>query len=272
MHFHSKHEGILRKLKKSVRRKITKDEVTEHTFDLVLAIGEIETITFDANRTTGYTWHYREANPEVADIIFDAYLQSEPEKDVLGTGGKRAFGIIGKNKGITTIELHYARDWNPQDPDKKQTIRVKVEKAQEEDLDQPNVLVTKYIADHNWEVHSYSNKEAYPSEFDVSDGTVFCRERDDRSDCDLIEKTIDGRDYCLRISSEGTAGSTYRTYTYATARNTTLLTVSLTLRYPNCDAYSESQRLQCKREQEALDVDKLVNSLVDSFFDASSKS
>ena len=225
LHFQSEHEDILRKLKKSVRIRAAKDELVKHTFDLVLAIGEIETITFDANRTTGYTWQYRMANPEVADIIFDAYLQSEPEKNVLGAGGIRAFGIKGKHKGITTIELRYARDWNPQDPDKKRKIRVKVEKAEEADLHQPNIFLTEYIGEHNWEVHSYSAKKDSPPEFSLTDDTVSCRKMVDHPNRELMEKTIDGRQYCLRISSEGTAGSTYKTYTYATARKTTLLTV-----------------------------------------------
>ncbi len=270
LHFQSEHQNTLNKLKVSVRRKATKEELLENTFDLLMAIGEIQTIKFDANRTTGYTWQYRVADPEVADVIFDAYLRSEHKENVLGAGGKRAFGIKGKHKGITRIELQHARDWNAHETDKTQKIRVKVKEAQEADLDQPNVFATEYIADHNWEVHSYSGKEDYPSGFSLSDSTVSCRETDDHPNRELIEKTIEGRQYCLQISSEGTAGSTYTTYTYATVRKTSLLTVGVTLRFPRCDVYSEPQRLQCKREQEEMNVDKLVNSLVDALLGTSS--
>lgn len=76
--------------------------------------------------------------------------------------------------------------------------------------------------------------------------------------------TVNGRDYCVDVQSEGAAGSTYNTYDYLLnleAENS-MLHVRFTLRFVQCQNYDEPERGRCENEQADFDLDALVDRIV----------
>ncbi len=78
------------------------------------------------------------------------------------------------------------------------------------------------------------------------------------------ERTVDDRVYCVDISSEGAAGSTYTTYAYRTEQGDFIAHIEFTLRYVQCMNYDEANQGMCTLEQETFDVDGLVDRIASS--------
>jgi hypothetical protein len=78
----------------------------------------------------------------------------------------------------------------------------------------------------------------------------------------IAQKVINGRTYCIDTESEGTAGSTYSTYTYTTANGNGTKTTNFVLRYVDCGVYSGPQMTQCKTAQSDFNLDAIVDSLM----------
>ncbi len=78
------------------------------------------------------------------------------------------------------------------------------------------------------------------------------------------ERTVGDRVYCIDMSSEGAAGSTYTTYTYRTEQGDFVAHVDFTLRYVQCMNYDEANQGMCTLEQETFDVDGLVDRIASS--------
>jgi hypothetical protein len=75
-----------------------------------------------------------------------------------------------------------------------------------------------------------------------------------------VEKhTVGDREYCVTLSEEGAAGSTYRSYEYAFEFGGFPYRIAFTLRYPQCANYDEPQRGACTSEQANYSVDGLVD-------------
>lgn len=77
-------------------------------------------------------------------------------------------------------------------------------------------------------------------------------------------QTINNTPYCVTAESEGAAGSTYTTYTYATPHKGASLTVSFTLRAPQCGNYDDPQKTACERERASFDVGSLADAIAQS--------
>ncbi len=81
-----------------------------------------------------------------------------------------------------------------------------------------------------------------------------------------VQKTINGRDYCITESSDGALGSVYTTYTYKTpGKQGSTLYTTFTLRYANgCGAYSDPEYTECKTEQANFfnGLDTLIDSII----------
>lgn len=76
--------------------------------------------------------------------------------------------------------------------------------------------------------------------------------------------TVGDREYCVTMSSEGAAGSTYRTYEYSTDQGDFVARVVFTLRFPQCLNYNEPQASACAAEQSSFDIDGLVDRIAQS--------
>ncbi len=77
----------------------------------------------------------------------------------------------------------------------------------------------------------------------------------------MTEKIISGKKYCVTVTSEGAAGSTYKTYTYVTQTGNNLGTLTFTLQFVQCMNYDEPEQTTCKLDQSSLDIDKIAYSI-----------
>jgi hypothetical protein len=81
---------------------------------------------------------------------------------------------------------------------------------------------------------------------------------------DTIQKTINGKAYCIVDEYEGAAGSSYHTYTYTTAQGSGTKIATFGLKYVSCALYDEPAMSQCKKSQDTFKagLDALIDSLM----------
>lgn len=73
--------------------------------------------------------------------------------------------------------------------------------------------------------------------------------------------TLDGKEWCRTVVTEGAAGSVFHQYAYTTAEQNQTLAVTFSVRMPQCANYDEPQQTACETEQEAFDPDSVVREL-----------
>lgn len=71
-------------------------------------------VTLDSNPTTGYQWHVTSIDETIVRLVNDEYVP--PESALVGAGGKQVFTFEALKEGTTSIELEYARPWEPESP------------------------------------------------------------------------------------------------------------------------------------------------------------
>ncbi|MFM2357639.1 MAG: hypothetical protein RJA61_376 [Candidatus Parcubacteria bacterium] len=109
----------------------------------------------------------------------------------------------------------------------------------------PKVLPTTFIKAQEW-----------PPVVEVVAGEFTCAENK--------KSTINGHVYCVTVSSEGAAGSTYTTYEYSTDQGDFVAKTTFTLRSPQCLNYDEPNQSTCIEEQENFDVSGLADQILTS--------
>lgn len=77
-------------------------------------------------------------------------------------------------------------------------------------------------------------------------------------------QTINGNSYCVWQTSEGAAGSVYVTYQLTYPKGGQYLTMSFTLRYPQCVNYPESQIATCQEEQAQFPLNTAIDAIAQS--------
>ncbi len=133
----------------------------------------------------------------------------------------------------------------------------------EQSYEVPEKLNTKYISIREWEAEAKTKKQA-SSGLAITERGVKCKEGADSNS--LIKKTtkiIEGREYCVKLRSEGAAGSIYKEYSYFTIKNNNFVRISFVLQYSQCENYSDPKRTECKNEREALNLDKIIQDVVE---------
>lgn len=117
----------------------------------------------------------------------------------------------------------------------------------------PQNLPTSYILVQEW-----------PPKIEITDNQFNCPETSSQDG--LVEiitnKIINSKTYCVRITSEGAAGSIYTTYFYSTLIDNKLLTLNFVLKYPNCENYDDPRKTQCFQERQSFDLDNLIDQIV----------
>lgn len=121
----------------------------------------------------------------------------------------------------------------------------------------PHPLPTKFISAREWPPRV--ELVAEDSTCEVGIGVA-----DNGSPASITKKTIFDKEYCVSVSSEGAAGSTYTTYKYKTIHDDYLAEVSFTLRTPQCLNYDEPERSACQVEQGSFYIDALVYRITSS--------
>ena len=81
------------------------------------------------------------------------------------------------------------------------------------------------------------------------------------------EITVNDTIYCVTTGREGTAGSIYITYRYATNKDDWQVIFELTLIYPNCGAlYGIDNKMEkCEMEQDSFDPIVLIDQIFSTF-------
>jgi len=125
----------------------------------------------------------------------------------------------------------------------------------------PEELSTQYITKVDW-----------PSVISVISQPFSCTEAGSEvlPAGKTAQQVIDGRTYCVTRESEGAAGSTYTSYTYATsinpnnssqAGNETII-FTFSFRFVQCANYDDPQKTVCENERIAFNVDNLIGQIV----------
>ncbi|MDD2646950.1 MAG: hypothetical protein PHV78_03455 [Patescibacteria group bacterium] len=114
----------------------------------------------------------------------------------------------------------------------------------------PEALLTQYIGVVDW-----------PPKIQVVNESFSCTEAGNEiMSGGLTQKRIvDNRTYCVTKESGAAAGTTYTNYAYAFAHNKQTIILTFSLRAPNCDNYEDPQKTACKNEQQAFDLDSLID-------------
>ncbi len=264
--FQSRHKDVLAELKNEVRQKAAK-EVSAAGADRTLSVGESAAIRLDANRTTGYSWHYDIQNEDIIKVVRDVYQENKNKRGVLGAGGVRIIEIKGLQKGRTAVHFKYYRQWQPQQVKETRTVTVKVTAAEgRSGFDLPPAMEqARYLSVKNRSLRVYQKAKNYPPGFGVKHGRVVCGKvtAADAPGATMTRKMIDGRPFCVRQSSEGAAGTVYQKYRYATVKDGRLVTVGFTARLSQCENFSEPLRSECQKARQTFDPDPIAGCAVD---------
>lgn len=121
----------------------------------------------------------------------------------------------------------------------------------------PSNLNTRYVTAQDWPPVVYMGV----SEFSCTEGDALTQ--------DGLQKhsefrTVNDHTYCVSISSEGAAGSTYTTYEYSTEQGDFVTKVVFTLRTPQCLNFDEPEQSECKTEQADFNTDILADQIATS--------
>jgi hypothetical protein len=99
---------------------------------------------------------------------------------------------------------------------------------------------------------SYISVVEWPPKIEKQTESLSCK---GDAGTEIKEAEIDGVRYCVIMSTEGAAGSTFKTYTYKREG----LEATFSLRFPQCLNYDELQQDECLKEQERFSPDTLIH-------------
>ncbi len=116
----------------------------------------------------------------------------------------------------------------------------------------PEQLPTQYMSVVDWPPRILKLAEAY-SCTEAGEATARAGATE--------ERTIEGTRYCVTLSSEGAAGSIYEQYAYVFEKDGQVLSMTFSIRLPQCGNYDETERLACEGERISFSIDELVHEI-----------
>lgn len=255
LNFQSRHQKEIEKLEEAAEKKAQK-RLSVREIDRVLAVGETDTIELESNRTTGYKWHYSMDDKGVVEVVSDEYQQYEHEEEVVGAGGRRIFEIKGAEEGTTTLEFEYSREWESGEPEKRESVRIKVTEKGRAEFELPEDMDLEFIAIREGAVERVENEENYPEGVEKREGGLICSG-------EWSSEEIGDRGYCARTAQEGAAGKIRHKHTYTTIRDGALVVIDLHWDEPQCGNYSQPPRSHCEEEVENFDPSEVIANIVE---------
>ncbi len=132
--------------------------------------------------------------------------------------------------------------------------------GEEDDDNTPSITIPSFSA-------SYIEAQQWPPAISSNPGQLSCEETPaevSQMIRRVSKRTINGREYCITVNSEGAAGSVYSDYTYSFQDGENITNLQFILRFPECTNYSDTQRAQCQQEREEFDLNTLVDSVARS--------
>lgn len=90
----------------------------------ILNIGETGMIVLNGNSTTGYSWHYKIENADVAKLVSENVALENAAKDlnIVGAGNTYTWDFKALKTGQTRITFKYYRDWEGEASVKSENI------------------------------------------------------------------------------------------------------------------------------------------------------
>lgn len=88
--------------------------------------GKTVIITLTENPSTGYTWSYAIADPNILSFSNDIYAPEDTAGKTTGSDGTHTYTFLGIAPGTTTITMTEKRDWEGGDIAQTQTFTVTV--------------------------------------------------------------------------------------------------------------------------------------------------
>jgi len=115
--------------------------------------------------------------------------------------------------------------------------------------------------------YQYVSKSEWPPRFISSYAPIDCElEEQTKAMSGLEDETriINGTTYCIWTGNEGAAGSTYTNYQVSFEKDSQYVTMSFTLRYPQCGNYPENEMGACQTEQKKFPLNNLIDKIAQS--------
>jgi len=120
----------------------------------------------------------------------------------------------------------------------------------------PTTLDSNYVSTEEWPPRFISSYAPIDCELDEQTQAM--------SGLSYSTETINGTSYCIWQRNEGAAGSTYTNYQVSYEKDNQYITMSFTLKYPQCDNYSEEERQVCMTKQNNFPLYKLIDEIAKS--------
>jgi hypothetical protein len=114
----------------------------------------------------------------------------------------------------------------------------------------PEDLLTEFIHTESW-----------PPEIEVASGAFSCIEGGGTGAGEprTVRRMVQDRPYCVTTLTEGAAGSVYSAYTYRSEKEGNVISLTFTLRMPQCANYGDPEKDRCEGERESFDLDGMVD-------------
>ncbi len=118
----------------------------------------------------------------------------------------------------------------------------------------PENIGTKYISSTDWPpVLATVN-----TSFTCNEGGISKEDRAGKTTREIIE----GKEFCITRISEGAAGSIYTNYTYTFKYNNKTMSISFSLRAPQCMNYDDPKQTECIKEENSFDISKIIARII----------
>lgn len=120
--------------------------------------------------------------------------------------------------------------------------------------------------DTTW-TSTYITAETWPPVVTFEAGQFSCVESGDvvMPQGKTTQKSIDGKPYCVTVSSEGAAGSVYLTYTYKTLGGDGIVAqATFTIKEVQCVNYDDPEKTACQTERDLFDIDILAHKAIEN--------
>ena len=164
-------------------------------------------------------------------------------------------------------ESFYPPETNPEEPSQNATS---TENKNEEGIttsDSKSGVVFTYPENLDYQ---YVSAESWPPRFINSDNPIRC-ELDEQAVAMsgftvFRTEIINGTSYCIRERSEGAAGSVFVDYEVIYQKDSDYLTMSFTLRYPQCGNYPADEQTSCQQEQDDFPLYTLIDKIAQSSY------
>ena len=80
--------------------------------DIEVKVGEVFTISFKSNPTTGYSWVLCNSKQiTIVDSLSVKFIPDDASANIVGVGGNSVWTFKGLRLGVQTLTFHYKRSW-----------------------------------------------------------------------------------------------------------------------------------------------------------------